>query len=82
MLGNLTIEEMEKRSGVKFTDDLREYMEPRRQQKAENVQVGKWHCFDLPFTLICGDMETAKEIHRHLAPFSNDFKEPLQIALA
>jgi hypothetical protein len=27
-------------------------------------------------------METATEIHRHLAPFGSDFKEPLHIALS
>jgi len=57
-------------------------METRRQHKAEGVRPGEWHCFDIPFNLVCGDMETAKEIHRHLAPFSSKFKEPLQISLA
>jgi hypothetical protein len=81
MLGNLTIEQIEKRAGVKFPDELVEYMKPRWQQKAENVGIGKWHCFDLPFNLVCGDMETATEIHNHLKAFSRDFKEPLQISL-
>lgn len=82
MLGNLSIEEIENRSGVKFPEELVEYMELRRQQKAEGVKAGQWHCFDIPFTLLCGDMETATEIHRQLSPFSNDFKKPLQISLA
>lgn len=80
-LGNLSIAEIEKRSGVKFPEELVNYMEPRRQQKAEGVKAGQWHCFDIPFNLLCGDMETATEIHKHLAPFSSDFKEPLQISL-
>lgn len=81
-LGNLSIEEIERRAGIKLPPDLADFMEPRRQQEANNVKPGKWHCFDIPFTLVCGDMETAVEIHRHLVPFSKDFKEPLQIALA
>lgn len=80
-LGNLSIAEIEKRSGVKFPEELVNYMEPRRQEKAEGVKTGQWHCFDIPFNLLCGDMETATEIHKHLAPFSKDFKELLQISL-
>lgn len=81
MLGNLSIEEMECRSGVKFPDELVEYMTPRKQEQAGSVGNGKWHCFDIPFNLVCGDMETATEIHNHLSPFSKDFKKPLQISL-
>jgi len=81
MLGNLTIEEMEKRSGIKFPDELIQFMKPRHQPKAEGVKSGEWHCFDIPFTLLCGDMETATTIHNHLKPFGGDFKEPMQISL-
>ena len=79
-LGNLSIDEMEKRSGVDFPQELKDYMEPRRQQSASNIKKGMWHCFDIPFVLVCGDMETATEIHRHLKGFGSDFKEPLQIS--
>ena len=82
LLGNLDIEEIQNRSGVKFPEELVDCMEPKHQMKAEGVKPGMWHCFDIPFTLVCGDMETATEIHKHLAPLSKDFKEPLQIALA
>ena len=80
-LGNLSIDEMEKRTGVEFPSELKGYMEPRRQQSASNVKLGKWHCFDIPFVLVCGGMETATEIHNHLKAFGSDFKEPLQISL-
>lgn len=82
MLGNMTIEEMEKRSGVIFPDELKEYMLPRHQAKADNVQSGKWHCFDIPFTLVVGDMETATHIYGYLKDMSHQFETPLQIALA
>ena len=81
LLGNLSVEDIEKRAGVKFSDELVEYMTPRRQQNADNVKEGFWHCFDLPFNLVCGDIETATEIHNHLKSFSEDFKEPLQISI-
>lgn len=82
MLGNLSLEEMQKRSGVEFPLELIEYMTPRKQEKAENVKEGMWHCFDIPFTLLVGDMETAKEIYKYLSPLSSDFKEKMQISLA
>lgn len=80
-LGNLSIEDMERRIGIDFTEELKEYMVPRKQEKASNIKKGKRHCYDIPFVLICGDMETATEIHKQLKDFSSDFKEPLQIAL-
>ena len=82
LLGNLSVEEIENRSGVTFPLELVSYMESRQQHKAADVEPGKWHCFDIPFTLVCGDMETAVEIHKYLSPLSNRFKESLQISLA
>ena len=81
-LGNLSIDEIEARSGVDFPQELKDFMGPRRQQSASDVQPGKWHCFDIPFMLVCGDMETATSIYGHLEKFSADFKEPLSIGIA
>lgn len=81
-LGNLDIAEIERRAGVAFPQELRDYMGDKKQEEAANVASGKWHCFDIPFVLVCGDMATAVGIHTHLAPMAQDFKEPLQIALA
>lgn len=80
-LGNLTVEQIEQRSGVSFPKELKDYMEPRHQSQASNIAKGKWHCFDLPFILLCGDMETAEQIYKHLKSMSADFKEPLQIGV-
>ncbi len=81
MLGNLTIDEMQRRSGVEFPSELIAFMASRHQDEAQNVKPGKWHCFDIPFTLVCGDRETAKEIFKHLSPLSSNFKEQMHIAL-
>jgi len=81
-LGNLNIDEIEKRAGVDFPEELRDYMKPRKQESANDVKQGEWHCFDIPFVLVCGDMDTATEIHSHLKALSSDFKEPLQISLS
>jgi hypothetical protein len=80
MLGNLTVEEMQRRSGVEFPSDLIAFMGARHQSEAQNIQPGKWHCFDVPFVLVCGDMETAREIFKHLSPLA-PFKNRLHIGL-
>ncbi len=82
MLGNLTITEIEKRAGVEFSSELKELMAATHQSEASNIADGKWHCFDIPFTLVCGGMPIAQQIYDHLKADSSNFKEPLQIALA
>ena len=81
MLGNLTVKEMEARLGVEFPEDLVSFMEGSQQQEANNIKSGKWHCFDIPFHLVCGDMETAKKIHSSLAPLGPKMKRQLPISL-
>lgn len=72
---------MEKRTGVIFPLELKQYMEPRRQQSAKNIKPGMWHCYDIAFLLICGDIDTATQIYGHLKKFNSEFKEQLQIAI-
>jgi hypothetical protein len=81
MLGNLNVEEMQRRSGVEFPSELVKYMTPRHQDRAERIEAGKWHCFDLPFVLVCGDIDTAKEVFRHLSPLSAQFAQKMQISV-
>jgi len=80
-LGNLSIDQMEARSGVEWPAELREYMAERHQPQASHIAPGKWHCFDIPFQLVCGDMETAQAVYGHLSPLSAKFKEPMQIGV-
>jgi hypothetical protein len=81
MLGNLTVDQIQSRTGVIFSPELIEYMSDRHQDRADNVAPGKWHCFDVPFTLVCGDMETAQAIYAHLKDQSKNFKQAMQIAI-
>ena len=81
-LGNLSVAEIEKRSSVKFPQELIDYMTETHQERASDVMEGKWHCFDIPFILVCGDVKTATHIYNYLSTMSKDFSEPLQIALA
>lgn len=82
MLGDLTIEEIEKRTEVKFPEELKLLMQNSHQPSANNIEYGKWHCFDIPFMLVCGDETTARTIYGHLSPLSSLFKEQLQIGVS
>lgn len=81
MLGNLTIEQIEARSGVEWPAALKELMASNHQPQASNVGAGKWHCFDIPFMLVCGDTETAQAIYGHLRPLTSEFKQQMQIGV-
>ena len=82
MLGNLSVSQIEKRLGIEFPEDIREFMKQTHQAEASNIGKGKWHCFDIPFILVCGDMQTATKIFEGLKPQSDKCKEALQISLS
>jgi hypothetical protein len=82
MLGNFSVADMEKRTGVSFPTDLVEFMNKNRQ---ENISIplaeGEWHCFDIPFTLFCYDRKMAQFIYDFLEPLSSEMKGRLEIAI-
>lgn len=81
-LGNLTIDDMENRTGVKFPVELREMLEQSHQDEASNVAEGKWHCFDIPFFMVCGGRPMAQRVYDLLKADAGKFKQPLQIGLS
>lgn len=82
MLGNLSVSQIEKRLGIEFPEDIREFMKQTHQAEASNIGKGKWHCFDIPFNLVCGDLETATKIFNSIKDRSSECKEQLQISLS
>lgn len=82
MLGNLNVKQIEKRLGIEFPEEIREFMNKSHQPTAENIKKGKWHCFDMPFNLVCGDKETATKIFESVKNKSIDCKEQLQFSLS
>jgi hypothetical protein len=80
-LGDLSITEIEKRMGISFPDKLITYLSDKHQDNASNIAKGKWHCFDLPFNMVCGDMEIAQTVYDSLKHLSKDIKKPLQISV-
>jgi hypothetical protein len=82
MLGNLTADQIEIRAKVIFSKELKDLLNATHQPSASQIGEGEWHCFDIPFTLVCGGMQFAQKVYDHLKTQSADFAEPLQIALA
>ena len=82
MLGNLTTSQIEKRLGIEFPEEIRELMKQTHQSEAANIGKGKWHCFDIPFNLVCGDMELATKIFESVKDKSSECKEKLQFSLS
>lgn len=82
MLGHLTVKEIEKRIGIDFPDDVRNFMNVSNQPETSDIKKGKWHCFDIPFNLVCGDIETAQKIYDSVKNRSRDVKEQLGFSIA
>jgi len=80
-MGNLSLNAIEKRLEITFTEDEREKLENMRQDIAALIEPGKWHCFDTPFLLVCGDIETAQEIAKILHPYESQMKGNIQIGI-
>ena len=79
-LGNLTIEEMEKRIGSTFSSELRTLLEETREEECSKVKGNrKWHCYDIPFMLECGTYDFAKELYDKLKDLS--YNETMQIGV-
>ena len=81
MLGNLSIKQIEERLGIQFPEEIRELMKKTHEPNATNIPKGKWHCFDMPFNLVCGDIEIAKTIFNSVKDKSNECKCTLQFSL-
>ena len=82
MLGNLSENQIEERLGIEFPKDIREFMKQTRQSEANNIAKGKWHCFDIPFNIVCGDVETATKIFNSIKDKSSECREVLQFSVS
>ena len=80
MLGDLDVSNIEKRLGITLEDNDRETLISMRQHDAQNIQPGKWHCFVIPFMILCGDIETCQTVCEILRPYSGVMKGQLCIS--
>ena len=79
MLGNMKVEEIEDRLGVKFEKEDADFLRKTYQSKATDIEENKWHCFYIPFTMVCGSQEFAKNVFTMLSKYGDKVKEPLNI---
>ncbi len=79
MLGNMTVAQIEERCGVKFSKDDEDFLNKTHQSKANNIENGKWHCFDMPFMIVCGGRDFFNELFERLKKYGKDMKCALQI---
>lgn len=82
MLGNLSISQIENRLGIEFPDEIREFMKITHQSNANHIGKSQWHCFNIPFKIVCGDMEIATKIFESVKERSDECKEVLQFSLS
>ena len=82
MLGNLSVQQMENRMGITFPHDLKDILLKYHQHAATDIKPGFWHCFDIPFTMVCGNRDIAELVREKLTPLVDDIKTPLLVAIA
>ncbi len=81
MLGNLSLNQIEKRTSIKIPKELRDYMEKNKQDNVSiPIKQGKWHCFDIPFSLVCGGKKMVEMVVKNLKPLEDKIKEPISIS--
>ena len=80
-LGNLSVEEIQKRLGITLTESEQNKLSSKRQEVATNIARDKWHCFDLPFTIACGSYDTAVFVKDILEPYAKEMKTQVQISI-
>jgi hypothetical protein len=82
MLGNLSVQQIEERLGIELTDEERAFLSSSRQQRAEGIAKDKWHCFDIPFVMVCGSQETAMKVCEILRPYESKMTDAIRIVIA
>lgn len=79
-LGNLTVEEMEKRCKIVLTENERKILEELREDTISKVRGNnKIHIYDIPFLIECGNAEARKTVLDILMPYSGQIKAKLGV---
>lgn len=81
-LGNLSTEEIEKRIGITLSKQEREELEAMREQNTAKVHGRDvWHCYDIPFELVCGTYDAAKRVWDIFVPHVDEMTGRLNISV-
>lgn len=77
LLGNLTVEQMEKRCGITLKDEERNALDALREETCDKVcGNNKMHIYDIPFLIECGNPEARKAVIDILTPYAGKIIEP------
>lgn len=80
-LGNMSAQQMCERLGIEYTEQIAE-MELAREPNAHvKGGVDKWHCFDIPFEVVCGTREVAQVWYELLSPVAEKMKCPIRFSV-
>lgn len=61
-IGNFTAQRMASEMGIELTQEDKNALEEIRQDDAQSIQPGKYHCFDIPRMIMCGDIDTGYKV--------------------
>lgn len=80
-LGNLSIEELQKRTGWNFSKKDYDFLVKHRQDNAQIIEKDKFHIFDIPLMVLCGE-DIKDEITEMLSKYNSQqvSKELISIA--
>ena len=78
-MGNFTTAQMASEMGIELSAEDAKTLDAMRQDDAQNIKPGRYHCFDAPRMLVCGDLATCYKVHDILAKYQ--IKGQWQIAI-
>ena len=80
-LGNVSIEKLQDRTGWNFSKEDYDFLIEHRQDNAQEIAKDKFHIFDIPFMVLCGE-EIKDKVTEILVKYNDKekSKEPLSIA--
>lgn len=80
-LGNVSIDKLQERTGWNFSKEDYDFLIEHRQDNAQEIAKNKFHIFDIPFMILCGE-EIKDEVKEILMKYNDKqlTKEPLQLA--
>ena len=80
LLGDLMVSDIIERTGVEISYEDKKWLKERHCHKTE-LEKNTWHCFALPFIIVCETKELAAEMDDRLKKYDwARCKELLQIS--
>lgn len=82
LIGNLTIEDLEKDLGIKFNEEDRQYLNSTRQEDvSKKLASDAWHFFDIPRRLVLGSPKAHRKFKDLLKKYEPTGSVQIEIML-